>query len=222
MLLLPSALTQYTLQTAAYYGGMLAYYWVLATPTIGFFFGCYLYVCVNVLYLHYDEAFSSLRIPHYKGFCRLRITPSGDLNIYSLGMDRVRRSGQQSAEQCLLCIVALACCGHAVPGRLPEPESRPPARNQPAHLLAGGPQWGRVQVPNEWREDARWRRRRGAGSRRMAGHAAEVPSRWAPLQPKSRLQGDPMNPADPSIKLVDFVCVPKRSPHARRRSKPQT
>ena len=69
---------------------MLAYYWVLATPTIGFLFGCYLYVCVNWFRLHYDEAFSSLRIPHYKGFCRLRITPGGELHIYSLGMDRVR------------------------------------------------------------------------------------------------------------------------------------
>ena len=77
-------------QTAAYHGGMLAYYWVLATPTIGFLFGCYLYVCVNWFHLHYDEAVSSLRIPHYKGFCRLRITPAGDLHIYSLGMDRVR------------------------------------------------------------------------------------------------------------------------------------
>ena len=77
------------MQTAAYYGGMLAYFWVLATPTIGFLFGCYLYVCVNWFHLHYDEAFSSLRIPHYKGFSRLRITPSGELHIYSLGMDRV-------------------------------------------------------------------------------------------------------------------------------------
>ena len=77
------------LQTTAYYGGMLAYYWVLATPTIGFLFGCYLYVCVNWFHLHYDEAFSSLRIPHYKGFSRLHITPQGTLHIYSLGIDKV-------------------------------------------------------------------------------------------------------------------------------------
>ena len=82
------------LQTAAYYGGMLAYYWVLATPTIGFLFGCYLYVCVNWFHLHYDEAFSSLRIPHYKGFSRLHITPQGTLHIYSLGIDKVRCHGR--------------------------------------------------------------------------------------------------------------------------------
>ena len=77
------------LQAGAYYVGMLAYYWVLATPTIGFLFGCYLYVCVNWFHLHYDEAFSSLRIPHYKGFSRLHITPEGTLHVYSLGMDQV-------------------------------------------------------------------------------------------------------------------------------------
>lgn len=69
---------------------MLAFYWVLATPTMGFLFGVYLYVCINHFHVHYDEAFSSLRIPHFKGFSRMHITPTGDLHLYSLAMDMVR------------------------------------------------------------------------------------------------------------------------------------
>lgn len=48
-------------QAAAFYLGMLAYYWVLATPGVGFLFGAYLYVGVNWFHVHYDEAFSSLQ-----------------------------------------------------------------------------------------------------------------------------------------------------------------
>ena len=70
---------------------MLAYYWVLATPGVGFLFGAYLYVCVNWFHVHYDEAFSSLQIADHKGFCRLHITPAGDLHIYGLAMDKVDR-----------------------------------------------------------------------------------------------------------------------------------
>jgi hypothetical protein len=61
------------LQAGGYYLGMLAYYWVLATPVMGFLFGCYLYISVNWFHVHYDEAFSSLRISHYKGFSRLHV-----------------------------------------------------------------------------------------------------------------------------------------------------
>ena len=34
---------------------MLCYYWVLATPAVGWLFACYLYVCVNWFGVHYDE-----------------------------------------------------------------------------------------------------------------------------------------------------------------------
>lgn len=77
------------LQAAAYYLGMLAYYWVLATPAVGFLFGCYLYIAVNWFHVHYDEAFSALRIPNFKGFSRLHINTKGDLEIYGLAMDKV-------------------------------------------------------------------------------------------------------------------------------------
>ena len=77
------------LQAGAYYLGMLAYYWVLATPAVGFLFGCYLYIAVNWFHVHYDEAFSALRIPNFKGFSRLHINTQGDLEIYGLAMDKV-------------------------------------------------------------------------------------------------------------------------------------
>lgn len=76
-------------QAGAYYMGMLAYYWVLATPAVGFLFGCYLYIAVNWFHVHYDEAFSALRIPNFKGFSRLHINTDGDLEIYGLAMDKV-------------------------------------------------------------------------------------------------------------------------------------
>ena len=41
---------------------------------VGDFTGAYLYICVNWFHVHYDEGFSSLRIPHFKGFSRLHIT----------------------------------------------------------------------------------------------------------------------------------------------------
>jgi hypothetical protein len=68
---------------------MLAYYWVLATPAMGFVFGLYLYVAVNWFHVHYDEAFSALRIANFKAITRMHITPEGDLEIYTLGCDQV-------------------------------------------------------------------------------------------------------------------------------------
>jgi hypothetical protein len=39
--------------------------------------------------LHFDEAFSSLRIANYKSFLRCHITPTGDMEIYTLAIDKV-------------------------------------------------------------------------------------------------------------------------------------
>lgn len=86
----------YAVQAMGYYAGMLAYYWVLVTPAVGLLFGCYLYVAVNLFHCHYDEAFSALRIPHYKGFSRLHLTREGNLVIYALAMDQVMTRHLQS------------------------------------------------------------------------------------------------------------------------------
>lgn len=39
--------------------------------------------------MHYDEAFSSLQVPHFKGFCRFHITRGGDLEMFGLALERV-------------------------------------------------------------------------------------------------------------------------------------
>jgi hypothetical protein len=49
---------------------MLAYYWVLAIPAMGAVFGAYLYASLCFCHVHFDEAFSALRIPDFKGFSR--------------------------------------------------------------------------------------------------------------------------------------------------------
>lgn len=82
-----AALTR--LQALGYYGGVLLYFWVLATPTVGLLFGLYLYVSGNWLHVHYDESFSALQVPHHKGFLRLHVTRSGDLEMFALGLDKV-------------------------------------------------------------------------------------------------------------------------------------
>lgn len=53
---------------------MLAYFWLLATPAVGLVFGTYLFLAVTFGGVHYDEAFSSLRVPHYKSMTRMHIT----------------------------------------------------------------------------------------------------------------------------------------------------
>lgn len=77
------------LESLGFYLGVLAYYWVLATPAIGIIFGCYLYISVCWLHVHHDEGFSSMRLPHYKGFLRMHITKEGKLCIWALGIDQV-------------------------------------------------------------------------------------------------------------------------------------
>ncbi|KAF8040169.1 hypothetical protein BT93_B2408 [Corymbia citriodora subsp. variegata] len=74
---------------AIYYASVFVYFWVFSTPVVSLVFGSYLYICVNWLHLHYDEAFSSLRIADYKGFTRFHIDKKGDLEVYTLAVDEV-------------------------------------------------------------------------------------------------------------------------------------
>lgn len=55
-------------------------------------FGLYLIGSLLLFHAHWNEAFSSLRIPHYKGFLRIRAGSDGSLEIYPVGCDRVSRS----------------------------------------------------------------------------------------------------------------------------------
>jgi hypothetical protein len=60
----------------------------ITAPTV---IGIYLLVLLNGWSVHWNEAFSALRIADFKGFLRLRITPGGDLEVYPIGLDSVPR-----------------------------------------------------------------------------------------------------------------------------------
>jgi len=72
-----------------YYASVFLYFWVFSTPVVSLVFGSYLYICINWLHLHFDEAFSSLRIANYKSFTRFHINYDGDLEVYTLAVDKV-------------------------------------------------------------------------------------------------------------------------------------
>ena len=72
-----------------YYVSVFLYFWVLSTPVVSMVFGSYLYVCINWFHIHFDEAFSSLRIANYKAFTRFHIKKSGDLEVFTLAVDKV-------------------------------------------------------------------------------------------------------------------------------------
>ncbi|CAN4115090.1 unnamed protein product [Withania somnifera] len=72
-----------------YYASVFLYFWVFSTPVVSLVFGSYLYICINWLHIHFDEAFSSLRIANYKSFTRFRINNKGDLEVFTLAVDKV-------------------------------------------------------------------------------------------------------------------------------------
>ena len=52
--------------------------------------GLYLFIALNVFHRHAGE-FSAIRCEDFKSWLRLRITPTGDLEIYAIGIPRVPR-----------------------------------------------------------------------------------------------------------------------------------
>ncbi|GKV30407.1 hypothetical protein SLEP1_g39219 [Rubroshorea leprosula] len=72
-----------------YYASVFLYFWVFSTPVVSLVFGSYLYICINWLHVHFDEAFSSLRIANYKAFTRFHINCDGDLEVFTLAVDKV-------------------------------------------------------------------------------------------------------------------------------------
>lgn len=73
-----------------YYASVFLYFWFFTTPVVSLIFGSYLYICINWLHLHFDEAFSSLRIANYKAFTRFHIKENGDLEVFTLAVDKVK------------------------------------------------------------------------------------------------------------------------------------
>ncbi|VVB07680.1 unnamed protein product [Arabis nemorensis] len=72
-----------------YYASVFLYFWVFSTPVVSMVFGSYLYICINWLHIHFDEAFSSLRIANYKSFTRFHIKADGDIEVFTLAVDKV-------------------------------------------------------------------------------------------------------------------------------------
>ncbi|KAE8683617.1 hypothetical protein F3Y22_tig00111198pilonHSYRG00010 [Hibiscus syriacus] len=72
-----------------YYASVFLFFWVSSTPVVSLVFGSYLYICINWLHIHFDEAFSSLRIANYKSFTRFHINPDDDLEVFTLAIDTV-------------------------------------------------------------------------------------------------------------------------------------
>eukprot|EP00238_Polyblepharides_amylifera_P002080 CAMPEP_0196589178 /NCGR_PEP_ID=MMETSP1081-20130531/62925_1 /TAXON_ID=36882 /ORGANISM="Pyramimonas amylifera, Strain CCMP720" /LENGTH=249 /DNA_ID=CAMNT_0041911907 /DNA_START=159 /DNA_END=908 /DNA_ORIENTATION=- len=82
-----------------YYIAYILYFWVLCVPVVSWIFGCYLYLCVNWLHIHYDESFSALRIPHYKSFLRMQILENGNLQMFAIGIRKVPRKWTRNIDQ---------------------------------------------------------------------------------------------------------------------------
>jgi hypothetical protein len=61
--------------------------WIIGSCILGL----YLLVSLNVFGRHSNEAFSSLKIPDWKNFLRLKIDANGDLTIFPIGIARVPR-----------------------------------------------------------------------------------------------------------------------------------
>lgn len=75
-----------------YYASVFLYFWVFSTPVVSLVFGSYLYICINWLHIHFDEAFSSLRIANYKSFTRFSIKENKDIEVFTLAVDKVSRN----------------------------------------------------------------------------------------------------------------------------------
>jgi hypothetical protein len=60
-------------------------------------FGLYLFISLNVFGRHSNEAFSSLAIPDYKNFLRMKIDKTG-LTIYPIGIRRVPRKWRAATD----------------------------------------------------------------------------------------------------------------------------
>jgi hypothetical protein len=73
---------------------ILFFGWIVGS----FIMGIYLLISLNGFGHHANEAFSSLAIPDYKNFLRIRIEANGDLTIFPIGIRRVPRNWKRQPE----------------------------------------------------------------------------------------------------------------------------
>lgn len=94
--------------------------WIIGS----FIMGVYLWVSLNIFGRHTNEAFSSLAIPDWKNFLRLRIDTSGNLTIYPIGIRRVARNWKARP------------AGETGPELVPDdPQATPPELIEPPIIL---------------------------------------------------------------------------------------
>ncbi|KAL4649716.1 hypothetical protein ACB092_01G035000 [Castanea dentata] len=74
-----------------YYASVFPIVYICSNLTASLILGIYLCICSNCFNLYYDEAFSSLRIADYKAFTRFHINSDGDLEVFTLAVDKVPR-----------------------------------------------------------------------------------------------------------------------------------
>lgn len=68
--------------------------WIVGSTILGI----YLFISLNWFGRQGNEAFSSLAIPDYKNFLRMRIEANGDLTIFPIGLKRVPRAWQRQTD----------------------------------------------------------------------------------------------------------------------------
>jgi hypothetical protein len=135
---------------------MLAYYWVLAIPAMAGVFGLYLYISLCFCHVHFDEAFSSLRIPDFKGFSR-----------WAGWKSKQGGGGGPGASACKL--LPWAPGQRLYPAPRPDPTQPYPhpdltttttTRPCRMHITQEGDlevySLGVAEVPRKWKEDPRW------------------------------------------------------------------
>lgn len=72
-----------------YYAGNGLALFLISADVFSFIFGVYLWLTCSLFDLQWNEGYSSIRYPHYKGFLRFKIDKNGDLHGYKIGIDRV-------------------------------------------------------------------------------------------------------------------------------------
>jgi len=76
------------LQIAGYTLSLNLAMYLFGTIFAPFITACYFAMSIKVFDWHYNEAISMLQHPHHKGFCRFAINSNGDLDMYSIVVDR--------------------------------------------------------------------------------------------------------------------------------------
>ena len=75
-----------------YLSAISLYFVIFAVPIAGNVFGTWLALSLNVFNCQYDEGFSSLRMEHWKNFLKFNVGSNGDLEIFTIGLQRVPKS----------------------------------------------------------------------------------------------------------------------------------